>query len=57
MLVCDMCLDEVAFHITENQVQIGKGLFSDEYIICNRCKKKLEKYIRFEQARAKKRTD
>lgn len=57
MLVCDMCLRRVlSFEI--NKFKIRKEMFSviltDDYTICDSCRKKLEKFIRFEAARAKK---
>lgn len=57
MLVCDMCLRRVlSFEI--NKFKIRKDVFSDmltdEYTICSSCRRKLERFIRFEAARAKK---
>ena len=55
-----MCLGKV-LSFERNKFKIRKDVFSDmltdEYTICSSCRIKLERFIRFEAARAKKRTD
>ena len=50
MTVCDICEKE-DFGLTD--MRIGTGFFSKNYVICMKCRRKLKKYIKFEQARQK----
>ena len=47
MRVCDICRKE-----TEKLtiIRIGTGISSYTYELCHKCKRKTEKYIKFEQA-------
>ena len=48
MRVCDICRKETDELIT---IRIGTGIFSHTYELCHKCKRKTEKYIKFDQAR------
>lgn len=48
MKVCDICRKENTGIIT---IRFGTGEFSYTYALCHKCKRKIEKYIKFEQAR------
>lgn len=50
MTVCDICekKDSALF-----DMRIGTGLIDENYVICMKCRRKLKKYIKFEQARQK----
>ena len=50
MTVCDIC-EKKDLGLTE--MQIGTGFFSENYVICMNCRRKLKKYIKFEHARQK----
>ena len=47
MRVCDICRKETKNPIT---IEFGTGIFSHTYELCYECKRKTEKYIKFEQA-------
>lgn len=51
MRVCDICRKETKDPIT---IEFGTGIFSHTYELCYECKRKTEKYIKFEQARHSK---
>ena len=51
MRVCDICRKETDQLII---IRIGTGIFSHTYELCHKCKRKTEKYIKFEQARQSK---
>ena len=51
MRVCDICRKETEKLTT---IRIGTGIASYTYELCHKCKRKTEKYIKFEQARHSK---
>ena len=51
MRVCDICRKETKDLIT---IEFGTGIDSYTYELCHKCKRKTEKYIKFEQARHSK---
>ena len=51
MKVCDICRKEIKNPIT---VSFDGGIFSYTYELCHKCNRKIEKYIKFEQARHSK---
>lgn len=51
MRVCDMCLKDLA-DITECFVKFSKNsilAIDEDYVLCSKCSRKLERYINFEQ--------
>ena len=48
MRLCDICRKETEKLTT---IRIGTGIASYTYELCHKCKRKTEKYIKFEQAR------
>ena len=48
MAVCDMCEKE---DIMLTVMRIGTGFMSESYVLCRNCRRKLKKYIKFEQSR------
>ena len=51
MRLCDICRKETEKLTT---IRIGTGIASYTYELCHKCKRKTEKYIKFEQARHSK---
>ena len=51
MRVCDICRKETEKLVT---IRFGTGIASYTYELCHKCKRKTEKYIKFEQARHSK---
>ena len=56
MTCCDMCGKEMKFYgRNEKDFTIGNGLSKYSAVVCQKCSKKLKKFINFERARNNKR--
>lgn len=54
MTVCDMCYEPLDVFMKDSFMVFDAGkIIEESYCLCPKCKKKLKKYIKFEQTKNK----